>query len=661
MCWLMGNLDRHTINEINLIRHSAGGTMNRVSKIAAAMTAGLWLCFFGAIAQAQTVEEPSYLASRIASGELPEMAKRLPDNPLVIDIPALGREYGTYGGSIRTLMARSKDIRMLTVYGYARLVGFDNELNLSADILESYDVEEGRIFTFKIRAGHKWSDGHPFTSEDFKYYWEDVRLNEELSRSEDSTEMLVEGNLPTFEMIDDLTVRYTWEKPNPLFLGSLAGPRPNVIFLPAHYMKQFHVNHADKATLDKIVTDAGERSWVSLHINKGRYYRPENPELPRLDPWLNQTAPPAEQFTFIRNPYFHRVDDRGMQLPYIDEIIVGISSAEIIPAKTGSGEVDLQARYLRFSDYTFLKSASKDQKYNVGLWQEGKGSQLAIFPNMNTNDETWRTVFRDVRFRRALSLAVDREELNQQFFFGLGRPSGNTVMEESPLYDEKYASAWTELDVDQANSLLDEMGLEKGPDGVRILPDGRPAEIVLEGAGSSEETDIAELLKFYWSKIGIKIFPRNIPRDNLRRRALAGETLMSMDLGLDLGLAVPDLTPNELAPTSQSQTNWPKWGNYYDSNKVAGEAPDLPEVVRLNELFKAWSVSGTTQEREGIWAEMLDIYSDQVFSIGTVNGVMQPIVSRDTLKNIPETGIFTFAPSAYFGTYHMDTFYFDQK
>ncbi len=602
--------------------------------------------------------EPPVLEARIAAGELPPMAQRLPDNPFVVDMPSLGKTHGKYGGTIRTLMASSKDIRMMTVYGYSRLVGFDGELNLVADILESFEVSEGRIFTFKLRKNHKWSDGHPFTAEDFKFYWEDVALHPELSRSDDSTEMLVEGKLPTFEMIDDLTVRYTWEKPNPLFLGSLAAPRPNMIFAPAHYMKQFHEKYQDKAALDKMVTESGERNWVSLFINKGRHYRPENPDLPRLDPWINLTAPPAEQFTFTRNPYFHRVDDQGLQLPYVDAVVVGISSAEIIPAKTGSGEADLQARYLRFSDYTFLKASAKAHDMNVALWQEGKGSQLAIFPNLNTSDEVWRGIFRDVRFRRALSLSIDREELNQQFFFGLGNVSANTVMPSSPLYEDEFANAWIEYDVDDANEMLDEMGLKMGPDGVRILPDGRPAEIVMEGAGNSEETDIAELLKGYWKEIGIRIFNRNIPIENLRRRNLSGETLLTLGVGLDLGLAVADLAPNELAPTSQAQANWPKWGNYFDSNKVSGEAPDLPEVTQLMDLFAQWSVSSSTEEREEIWGTMLGIYTDQVFTIGIVNGVMQPIVYRSKLKNIPSEGVFTFAPTAYFGTYYMDSFYF---
>lgn len=613
------------------------------------------------ITQSQEIAESPLLAEDVAANKLPPMAERLPDIPLVLDMAALGKEYGTYGGSIRTLMAKSKDIRMMTVYGYARLVGFDDTLELRPDILDSFEVSEGRIFTLKLRKGHKWSDGHPFTTEDFRYYWEDVALHEELSRSSASSEMIVEGKLPLFEVIDDLTVRYTWEKPNPLFLASLAAPRPNVIYLPAHYMQQFHEKFADKATLDQMVVDNGARNWVSLHINKGRHYRPENPDRPRLDPWLNLTAPPAEQFTFVRNPYFHRTDDRGMQLPYIDKVVIGISSAEIIPAKTGSGEVDLQARYLRFSDYTFLKASGKTQNLNVALWQEGKGAQLAIFPNYNTNDETWRTVLRDVRFRRALSMAIDRDELNQQFFFGLANVSGNTVMPDSPLYDEKFANAWINLDIDAANTLLDEMGLKIGDDGIRVLPDGRPAEIVLEGSGNSEETDVVELLKGYWLEIGIKVFSRNIPRENLRRRALSGETLISIGVGLDLGLAVPDLAPNELAPTSQSQANWPKWGNYHDSNGVSGESSDIAEVQQLTKLFGEWSVSETTSQRESIWKDMLGIYADQAFSIGIANGVMQPIVYRNTLKNIPENGIFTFAPTSYFGTYHMDTFFFDKQ
>ena len=603
-------------------------------------------------------EEPPSLAQAVESGALPPMADRLPDTPRVIDLAALGRSEGRYGGTLTMLMAQSKDIRMMTIYGYARLVGFDEKLDLVPDILESFEVEEGRIFTLTLRPGHRWSDGHPFTAEDFRYSWEDVETNEDLSRAGPSQVMLVDGEAPEFEVIDQHTVRYTWSKPNPQFLPSLAGGSPNYIAVPAHYLKQFHQKYTDKAELDAKVAEAGVRDWVALHTIRARAYRPENPDLPSLEPWVNTTPPPAERFIFKRNPYYHRVDQSGRQLPYIDEIFMGISSADIIPAKTGSGDSDLQARYLRFDNYTFLKQASQSHGYEVKLWRDGDGSQVAYLPNLNVNDPVWRALFRDVRFRRALSVAIHREEINQQFYFGLAHPAANTVLDTSPLFRPEYDQAWAQYDPELANRLLDEIGLERGSDGVRRLPDGRPAELIVELAGGTEESDVTQLVGEYWGKIGIKVFPRSMQLDNLRRRFLAGDTQMSVWSGLNVGLATADMPPEELAPVSSVQGTWPQWGQYVETGGKAGEMVDEPKALRLHELFQSWRVSSTTEERRAIWHEMLEIYTDQVYTIGTVNGVLQPVVVRNTLQNVPDKGIYAFSPVAYFGVYMPDTFWF---
>ena len=604
-------------------------------------------------------EEPPELRQAVESGKLPPMAERLPDVPRVVDMAALGKEEGRYGGTLNMLMADAKDIRMMTIYGYSRLVAFNEKLELVPDILESFEVEEGRVFTLHLRPGHRWSDGHPFTAEDFRYSWEDVENNAELSRGGASAVMLVDGKPPVFEVIDELTVRYSWAKPNPQFLPSLAGASPNYIAQPAHYLKQFHMKYADQAELDAKVKAAGSRDWVALHTVKSRAYRPENPELPTLEPWMNTTPPPAERFVFVRNPYFHRVDASGQQLPYIDRVFLGISSADIIPAKTGTGDSDLQARYLRFDNYTFLKEAAEQHRYDVRLWKDGTGSQVAYLPNLNVNDAVWRALFQDVRFRRALSLGIHREEINQQFYFGLANPAANSVLEGSPLYKPEYASAWAEYDPDRANALLDEIGLARGSDGVRRLPDGRPAEIVIEMAGGTEETDVTQLVAEYWGDLGIKVFPRAMQLDNMRRRFLAGDTMMSVWSGLNIGLATPDMPPEELAPVSSVQGSWPIWGQYLETSGMAGEKSELPEVVRLGELYQQWRVSSTTEERAQIWTEMLGIFTDQVFTIGTVNGVLQPVVVRTALKNVPEEGIYAFAPVAYFGVYLPDTFWFE--
>jgi len=604
--------------------------------------------------------ETPYLKEEVEAGKLPPVSARIPEKPRVIDLVSMGREPGQHGGQIRMLMADQKDLRMVVVYGYTRLVGYDEELKLTPDILEDVEVSEGRIFTLRIRPGHRWSDGHPFTAEDFRYFWEDMANDSKLSPSGPPMEMLVDGKPPRFETLDSYTVRYTWDAPNPAFLPALAGAMPLYIYAPSHYLKQFHALYVKPETLEAEIKANRVRSWSALHERKARMYRPENPDLPCLDAWCNSTAPPSSRFTFTRNPYFHRIDANGRQLPYTDEVIVTIGSSSLVAAQAGTGEADLQARYIRFDNYTFLKEAEARGRLEVKLWERGEGSRMALVPNLNAEDPVWRSLWRDVRVRRALSLAINRREINQAIFYGLARESANTVLPKSPLYKPEYSQAWASFDLKLANRLLDEAGLTRRDwDGVRLLSDGRRAELVVETAGeSTEEADVLALIRDTWLEIGIKIYARPTQRDLFRKRVYAGSTLMAVWSGLDNGVATPDMSPRELAPTSQAQLQWPKWGQYFEENGAVGEPPELPEVRRLLELYRDWRVSTSTAERAAIWHEMLKIHADQVFTIGTVNGTRQPVIVAKNLVNVPDDGTWTFDPGGYFGRYMPDTFWY---
>ncbi len=605
------------------------------------------------------IETPS-LEADIKAGKLPPIAERLPDVPRVIDLQGIGREPGRHGGQIRMLMGKQKDIRMMTVYSYARFVAYNEQFELVPDIVESFDVQEGRIFTFKLRKGHKWSDGHPFTSDDIKYAWDYVIADPELSGGSLPANLIVDGKPPKFEVIDELTVRFTWHAPNPNFLPALAGPRPIFLAKPAHYLKQFHKRYQDATKLEQLIAEARAKNWRGLHIRKGRQYRPENPELPTLDPWRNSTEPPSERFVFTRNPYFHRVDENGRQLPYADQVVLSMGSTGLIPAKAGAGETDLQGRYIRFDNFTFLKEAEKQGKIKVKLWRTGKGSQMALLPNLNVEDPVWRKLMRDVRFRRALSLAIDRDEINDVVYLGLAQPSADTVLSDSPLYKEEYQHAWSTYDTDKANQLLDEIGLtERNDEDIRLLPNGEPANLIVETAGeSTEQSDLLELIADHVSEIGIRLIPRASQRDIMRKRVFAGHTVMSVWSGLDNAVVTADMSPFEISPSAEDQLNWPRWGQYYQTGGKQGEKPDIPEVEKLAELAKSWRNATTAEERTDIWQQMLAIYTDQVFSIGTVNGTRQPIVVSGKMKNVPDEGIFSYSPGAYFGAYLMDTFWY---
>lgn len=602
------------------------------------------------------------LKEQVEGGELPPMNERLPVKPLRLNFENQDKTLGKYGGDLRLLMGKAKDLGQITVYTYARLVGYGPDYTIQPDIAEAFVVGEGRDFVFKLRKGHRWSDGYPVTSEDFRYFWEDMVKNKKLGKKGIPAAMLVDGEEPKFQVIDELTFRYTWEKPNPSFLPALAAPSPLYIYRPAHYMKQFHARYADKDELAKKIEEANARDWGALHTRKQRQRRPENPDLPTLQAWRNTTPPPSTRFVFERNPYFHRVDPKGRQLPYIDRLIMSVVSKDVVAAKTGTGEADLQARYLQFSDVPYLKRGEKKNGYKTRLWSVGRGSQVALFPNLNANDETWRRIIQDVRFRRALSLGINRKEINEVIYFGLAYPSANTVMPQSALYKDEYSQMWTQHDKEQANALLDEIGLDKrDPDGTRLLPDGRRAEITIETAGeSAEETDVLELITDQYREIGLKIFIRSSQRDIFRRRASSGETLISVFNGLNNAVATASMNPEELAPTDEAQLQWPKWGQYASTNTKAGEPIDLDGAMLQKQLFNKWMLAENDEDRTEIWHEMLSGYADRVFSIGTVNNSRQPVVVANDLRNVPENGIYAWEPTSYFGIYKPDTFWFDR-
>ena len=615
------------------------------------------------ILPARAYVEPPVLADAVAAGELPPVDERLPDPPVVVNMDRPGQSVGEYGGTLTTLMGRAKDIRLMTVYGYARLVAYDENFNLVPDILKDIEIDEGRIFTMHLRPGHKWSDGHPFTSEDFRYYWEDVANNEEISPFGVTSQLMVNGEAPRVEFLDALTVRYSWSQPNPYFLPALAGASPLYIYRPAHYLKQFHARYVEPEALQKLVEEKGSQNWAGMHNRRDHQYNYDNVDLPVLQPWINTTEPPSERFVFVRNPYYHRVDPEGRQLPYIDEVIISVVDGSLIPAKAGFGETDLQGRYVSFEDYTFLKEGEATKNYKVSLWTPTKGSQLALHPNLNAADPMWRDLMRDVRLRRALSLAIDRHEINQAIYFGLGIVGNNTILEESPLYRPEYRNRWAEFDLDKANALLDEMGLDqRDSEGFRLLPNGEQMTIVVETAGeSTEETDVLELIRDSWAKAGIALFTKPSQREVFRNRVFSGEAIMSVWSGLTNGVPTADMPPSELAPTIQHQLQWPKWGQYVETQGGAGEPADDPVVKELSALLTEWERSFDVERKREIWLRMLEIHAEQQYTIGTVTGIFQPVIVTNHLKNVPEKGIWNWDPGSYFGIYRPDTFWFDDE
>ena len=609
------------------------------------------------------MQETPMFADQVKSGALPPVDKRIPLRPSVVSQFSGSDGPGKSGGQINILVSSARDTRLMTLYSNARLIVYDDKFQLHPDILESYEVKDSREFTFKLRAGHKWSDGHPFTTEDFRYFWEDIANNKDLSSAGPSVVLLVDGKPPKVEIIDELTIKYTWDGPNPYFISSQAQAAPLFLFRPAHYLKQFHAKYTSPEEIAKSAKGGQAGNWVQIHRRLDVMYANDNPDLPSLNPWVLTTVPPAQRFVYQRNPYYYRIDSKGVQLPYFDSVVFTQAAANLIPAKAGLGESDLQPRYLKMRDYTFLRKSAKQSGVNVLLWEEGSGSQLALYPNLNAKDDDWRKLNRDVRVRRALSLAIDRDELNQVAFIGLAKPSNNTIMPRSVLFKPEYATKWANHDPKAANKLLDEIGLTKrNGAGLRLMPDGdEPMNIVVEYTGEDTEvSDVLHLITDHWKKIGIRLISKPQSTENFRLRAFSGEAMMLAYAGITTAVPTPDTSPKEFAPAETGGLQWSRWGMYVQMKGKQGEQCDMAEACQLLDLLREWEKASSEDGRRKVWEKMLSINVDQVFSIGTVNSIMTPIVVGPKVRNVPKEGYWAWEPGGYIGLYKPDTFWLTQ-
>ncbi len=622
------------------------------------------LALFASPAAAFTPIETPSLVERVQSGDLPPIETRAPREPLIVDLASRNRSTGKPGGTLHTLIAKSKNIRYLVVWGYARLVGYDENYALQPDILKNVAVEEGRIFTFTLREGHRWSDGHPFTTEDFRYYWDDVANDPDLSPTGPPSLLMADGKPPEVTIVSDTVIRYEWDSPNPEFLTALAAARPPFIYRPAHYLKTVHGRYTDPAKLEAKIKKKKMRNWAQLHNRYDNLYKNDNPDLPTLQPWVNITGKKGQHFVMARNPYYHRFDATGQQLPYIDTVDMRVAASSLFAAKAMVGEVDLLAKGLDFGGVPLLKRGERLEDYDTRLWPTGFSSHIALYPNLNYYDDEWRALLQNRDFRRALSLGIDRRIINRTLYFGLAKEVGNSALEGSPLYDEGNSAAFARYDPETANRLLDGLGLtERRGDGMRLLPDGRPVEIIIETAGErSEEIDALELITETWREIGVKLLARPSDRDILRNRAFAGQTMMTVWTGWDLGVPTPNSVPEELAPTMQSTLIWPKWGQHYQSMGSMGTVPDMPAAIKLMNLYKAWRsgalTDGTPITRESAWRQMLRIHAEEQLIIGVVAQAPQPVVVSKRLRNAPVKGLYAWEPGAQFGVHRMDEFWF---
>ena len=457
--------------------------------------------------------EAPQLRARVQTGELPPVSDRLPEHPLVVvPIEAIGR----YGGTLRR--ALSSDISQWPGISKAiseNLLAFSNPMGerVEPNLAENWAFEDsGRTAIFHLRKGIRWSDGHPFTVHDILFYYYDMIFDENARASDLPTpppEWLIDGKPLALSHRGDDTLIIQSPKPMGRLLYTLGSASD--FAAPKHHWRQFHPKYTPGA------------SYGDFRQMTTRAQQLMTPGVPRLSAWVTTEWVRGQRLVYQRNPYYWKIDSEGQQLPYADRIDFNIiGDTQVILLKFINGEIDLFGRYSRIDMFEALKVEEKKGKFTILV--SGSTSGPAFYLNWDVADPALREAFRDLDVRKALSHAINREEINQILYKGFLEPSGYAFLPSSPYFSEDAYHTYADFDPDLANRLLDEAGyLDTSGDGWRNLKNGAPFEVVIDVSGRSAISDICEIVSDYWAAIGVKVHTYVALRDIIWPRRFNGE------------------------------------------------------------------------------------------------------------------------------------------
>jgi len=345
---------------------------------------------------------------------------------------------------------------------------------------------------------------------------------------------------------------------------------------------------------------------------------------------------------FERNPYFAEVDPEGNQLPYIDKMNVDrCADLSILDAKTVGGSYDFAAQELRILNYATYNQGASDSDAHIVLWSSGKGSEVVYNVNMNWPDEEWRTVFQDDRFRQALSLAIDRADINNVIYFGNAAETQMTVIPTSRHYRTEFAQAFAEHDVDRANALLDDLGLAWNANHtLRTWPVSKE-DIVIAWDLVETETPkgpITELVTEYWREIGIEIQWKSVTRQLLAEKIESNQEPMSLWHGDETADTLFLRRSYSFVPYEGDESCWGiLWGRWWNTRGEAGEEPP-PEMKQLLQWQEEYNITGSDEPAHNVLAAQ----AEHVYTIGTVAMAPHPLFVRNNLRNVKPMGYWTW-------------------
>ena len=584
------------------------------------------------------------LAEMVASGSLPPVAERLPKDPRVVRVV---NEIGEYGGTWRRAFKGISDRWGPTKLNEEMAIRWDvpdpETINVTAGYVSEWQQnDDASEFIFTLREGLKWSDGAPVTTADVKFWYDEMYLG---GLTNKPSWLTLNGTDMALEIVDDRTYKVNFPAPNPLLpisMAKLTGGHPGgpSMMSPAHYLSQYLGDRGDQAKIDAAIADNGLATWEELFGNAGDLQGPiafwfRNPELPVLNPWKAKNTPTEDPYVMERNPYYYGVDEAGNQLPYIDTISHALFDDQaVFDLWIAQGQIDFQGRHVQSANFTFYKESEGIGNYTINIWRAA--STLAVYPNINNPNPTLAALFDTAKFREALSIAINRQEVNDLIFDGLFEPRQASPVSGSPNYDPEFETRWAEYDPERANALLDELGFAKGSDGFRTHADGSKIafNILHQYQTGTPDADAMGMVAEYWKAIGLDVNQDVVERSLYETRVQNGEVDVGA-WGFDRNSVVMADPGRYLGYTDDGP--WaPLYGHWYDTESSRKKL-EPPADHRIREIWGLWDqarVEPDQAKRDALFKQLLDIHKEHPYAIGIVGEAPVLYITNNSFGNV---------------------------
>ena len=601
-----------------------------------------------------TFSEAPMLAAMVQSGELPPVVERLPDDPLVLE-PY--EQTGTYGGELRAARTGPSDWGDMHRGRKAFLFRADPTLNEAIPYgAKGHEISDDQtVLTIHLREGMKWSDGEPFTTADFMWVYDNVLLDFDIPASNRSR-YTMGGELASWEAVGDYTLVITF--PAPITLNSLTlllnwyEVQSGRQFTPAHHMRQFHPEF--NADAEKLAKEDGHDNWIAGLLARMSGSPSLRHPRPELAPWVQERRDSTAIF-FTRNPYFFAVDGAGNQLPYIDRVKASFfADKQVAILAMMQGKVDIGGRLTDPGSFPLYKENEEIGDYRVLEWQDTKDSRVTFGFNLNHPDPVKNAIFGDKRFRQAMSLAMNRDEINQFVFLGMATPQQYTVDAGAAFYNPQWARAYADYDPERAMALLDEMGMTDGDgDGWREAPGGE--EFILEMRPHTSSVigtmgdNVSELTQAYWNEIGIRTNYKQVSEELWLNQVVSNELDLSIWISqssLPGRIGLPEMNEGIVlyAPEWYAWLRHQLWieGGRKGEEPAPGVEP-TGEWGHYIDLWRQWVAAPNADEFNRVGAELWDFQAEMLGNLGTVAKTVRPIIVNNRIRNVPEKLPFSFA------------------